>query len=391
MTKSKTEINENKNKGTLDIAGKVKSNSTDKFKILNEFLDLHQVDLNIWEVDHYLINAWDVTMKMRQSDSDQAESYTNYQIKVWLKKKIITLEESFKDIIKNIPTFEYSSKIPKFKPGNGIALELSTFDAHFQKLAWEQETGYRNYDLDIASKDYTYVNDQLLSWALPYAPEQIFYVIGQDLYHTDNMAGHTTNGDHTLDVDGRITKVHRKIFEITIQNILKARAVAPVRVIWSPGNHDYLASYMLCFAIEQYFREDQYVTVDIGYNPKKAILWGNLLVGFTHRIVGKHNVWSNELAQMFPDLWAKSVFREWHHGDQHKKQDVKAVPTYTSGGVLMRQLTALSPVDKWHAENVFTDAVPGGEAFLWSKTQGVFANFIAWTGQYENNRNKLVI
>lgn len=62
----------------------------------------------------------------------------------------------------------------------------------------------------------------------------------------------------------------------------------------------------------------------------------------------------------------------------------------TQGGVLLRQLTALSPVDRWHFENLFTDAIPGGEAFLWDKDYGVFTNISAWTGQYEKNRNKLV-
>ena len=54
-------------------------------------------------------------------------------------------------------------------------------------------------------------------------------------------------------------------------------------------------------------------------------------------------------------------------------------PYLTEGSVALRQLTALSPIDFWHYENLFTDAVPGGESFLWSKTNGVFANFTAWT------------
>ena len=54
-------------------------------------------------------------------------------------------------------------------------------------------------------------------------------------------------------------------------------------------------------------------------------------------------------------------------------------PVTTHGGVICRQLTALSPIDVWHFENLFTDAVPGGEAYLWSKTKGIFSNFVAWT------------
>ena len=209
------------------------------------------------------------------------------------------------------------------------------------------------------------------------------------MYHIDNMASHTTHGSHTMDVDGRITKIHNKAFTITKDNIIRCSKIAPTEVIWIPGNHDFLASFMLCHSLRQYFRNYSRVTVDLEETSRKARLWGSLLVGWTHRIVGKHNTWSNELSQGWPELWGQSKFREWHHGDQHKKQDVKAVPVFTSGGVVCRQITALSPVDKWHTDNVFTDAVPGGESFLWSKEEGIFANFMSWTGQYEANRNKL--
>jgi hypothetical protein len=204
------------------------------------------------------------------------------------------------------------------------------------------------------------------------------------------MASHTTSGNHDLDVDGRITKIFNVVTENVRNAIYKASTIAPVEVIWIPGNHDFFASFSLALILKAHFKDYNRVTIDAGENPRKARAWGNLLVGWTHSITGKHTVWSNELAQAFPELWGKSVFREWHHGDQHKKQDVKITPVFTSGGVLCRQITALSPVDQWHTTNVFTDAVPGGEAFLWSKETGVFANYTIWTGQYDKNRNNLI-
>lgn len=315
----------------------------------------------------------------------------NNSIEVVFKAKPIesNILESFKKLIKDMPPLNIT--LPKRKVfKNGIAGEITTFDAHFAKLAWLQETGYRNYDLNIAIEDYKYANDENLALLAPYKPEKIFYIIGQDMYHIDNMQGYTTGGQHALDVDGRITKVHEKAFCISRDNIIKCSKVAPVEVVWIPGNHDFLASFMLCYSLKQYFRNYSKVTVDVSQDPSKARLWGNLLVGWTHKITGRYNTWSNELAQKFPDLWGKSKIREWHHGHIHKKQDVKNVPVFTSGGVTCRQITALSPVDKWHSDNVFTDAVPGGESFLWSKDMGIFGNFTIWTTQYEEYRNKLV-
>jgi len=391
---------------------------------IKEIMKKYGIDEKYWYVDSFKIKdgKWTVATPKREQELEWTkeenskggtvqimQGYANrypefivhknksYSIEITFKRVpyVEDVVASFERIIKNMPAYPYSNKKPYFKAGSGHAFELSTYDSHFGKQAWLLETGYRNYDMKIAKKDFIYVSEDLLEQAIAYKPEKIFIIFGQDMYHIDNMESRTTYGSHSLDVDGRITKVNDYVFESALHVIYKARELAPVKILWIPGNHDYFASYMLCFALMQHFKDDPHVEVDLrkpeeGKKIHKAELWGNLLVGFTHRIVGKHNTWANELAQAFPDLWAKSTFREWHHGDQHKKQDVKTIPTFTSGGVLCRQLTALSPVDKWHTDNLFTDAVPGGEGFIWHKTKGVRANLIAWTGQYDKYRNLLI-
>jgi len=218
------------------------------------------------------------------------------------------------------------------------------------------------------------------TWGSIFKPEKIFFIVGNDLMHSENYQGTTPSGHNILDVDTRLPMLIKAALEINIKAVYRCRSVAPVEVIWIPGNHDPTASLWLCCALEQHFKDDKHVTVDISPCVRKARLWGNLLVGWTHEIVSRHASWVNELAQAFPKEWGKSVYREWHHGHKHKKNEIKTMPVMTHGGVLCRQLTALSPIDAWHFENLFTDAVPGGEAFLWSKDKGVFSNFIAWTG-----------
>jgi len=394
-------------------------------EIIQKIIDDQKIDMELYYIDSIRVKegSWDtsaikrdqnLTWELRRDRNKKPiaqfmqgksirhpefmvnENKTNY-IEVTFRRKPIEadLVASFERIIKDMPSFPYTRRKPMFTPGSGNAFELSTFDAHIGKLAAEIETGYRNYDLKIASGDYNFVADRLINQAIPYEPEQIFIPIGQDIYHVDNMSNHTTHGNHTMDVDGRITKVNDVVFAAVLRTVLECRKLAPVEVIWSPGNHDHFASYMLCFALAQYFRNDPMVTVDVslpatGKYIHKSRLWGKTLVGFTHRIVGKHSNWANELAQAFPHEWAASTFREWHHGDQHKKKVVKVTPVDTMGGVILRQLTALSPVDKWHTDNLYTDAVPGGEGFIWNKENGVICNMMAWTGQYEAQRNELI-
>lgn len=366
--------------------------------LVDQILENVGITPDVWKVTKmkFTPNCWGVSMKDDKGQKVKVLQATNYQLKVEIYvERVITVKEDilqqYRELIIELPTIPLPTIVKRKSINqNGIAAEMAIFDTHFGKLAWKDETGYRHYDTKIAAKDYSNVTERCLDLTAPYKPERIFFIIGEDLYHIDNMASHTTGGDHTLDVDGRITKIHKIVFTNVRDAIYKASVLAPVEGIWIPGNHDFLASYMLAFALKEHFRDNKRVTIDISENPRKARIWGNLLVGWTHQIVGKHTVWSNELAQAFPELWGKSVFREWHHGDQHKKQNVKITPLFTSGGVICRQITALSPVDQWHTNNVFTDAVPGGEAFIWSKEVGIFANFTAWTGQYESSRNKII-
>jgi hypothetical protein len=368
----------------------------EQLSLVDKILTNAGISPDVWKVTKmkFTPNCWGVTMKDTKGKDTKVLQASNYQLKVeiYVERLIAGSNpiEEFKELMKNMPPVTVYTRLHEPNSSNGIAAEMALYDAHFGKLAWKDETGYRHYDTKLAARDYAYAADKCLDLISPHKPEKIFYIVGNDLYHIDNMSSHTTTGDHTLDVDGRITKVHKIVFVNVRDAVMKASLIAPVEIIWVPGNHDFLASYMLVFALKEHFKDYARVTVDIGENPRKARLWGNLLVGWTHRIVGKHTVWSNELAQAFPELWGKSYFREWHHGDQHKKLNVKITPIFTSGGVICRQVTALSPVDQWHTTNVFTDAVPGGEAYLWSKEVGIFANYTAWTGQYDKNRNDIV-
>lgn len=383
---------ESKDKAQINTENFISSQPT-KPKVLNDFLKQSDVDLEIWEVDRYIIHGHDVTMKF-EADK-QIITKTNYGIKVFLKKKEINEASILKEIVKDFKVPLFNSKYkPKFHKETGIALEIATLDAHLGKLAYIEEVGYRDYNTNIACQDYEYAVDKNLAWSQAYDIEKIFFIVGQDLFHIDNMNNNTTKGTHTMDVDKRLSLIIRKAYDTILICIYKCRNVAPVEIIWSPGNHDTLASMFLCHMLEEHFKNDKHVTVDIDKNNKgltrKCRLWGNLLVGWTHRITTRQNAWINELAQLFPKEWGESKFREWHFGDQHKKKTTISTIEDTQGSVMLRQLTALSPIDKWHFDNLFTDAVPGGEAFLWSKDVGIFSNQVAWLGQCNEQRNKIV-
>ena len=392
---------EKKSENEAEVSGTHASSLKDQEDILTEFLKSKNVNLDVWHAERFKIGESTVSAKYRDQDiqwtedgrmigkavrKNEWQTVKNYSIKATLvRRKTDHAKKAIEALIAKAPVIIIPDA-PIMKARSGVAHEMSIFDAHFGKLAHFAEIGRDSIDLKTVSQDYDHVIDQNLSWASPFKPEKIFFIVGQDLFHTDNNMSKTTRGDHVLDVDSRLAKIFDTVFESVTKAIMKCRKLAPVEVLHVRGNHDEHASYYLCLVLNQFFKNDKHVTFDItdkmtGQRGRKARLWGNLLVGFTHRIVGRQATWANELAQEFPDLWGKSRHREWHFGDKHKKEVTKITPVSTAGGVVLRQLTALSNIDKWHYENLYTDAVPGGESFLWSKDNGVFANFIAWTGQ----------
>ena len=348
------------------------------------------VDMEIWEIERQVINFWDVTMKLRndkfvnkkQVIVEDPHTARNYQIKVWLRRiKKQKSEQALERLVERMPAFKYSKFVPiHLSSRSGNLLEVAPLDAHLGKLAWALETQQRDYDLPIAVNDYEYACSQNLTWGGPFNPEKIIYILGQDLMHTENIEGTTPKAGHVLDVDSRLDKLIDATIDVTIKNIYKCRSVAPTEIVLIPGNHDMHASKWLARAVREHFRDDKHVEVDCGPANRKARLWGRTLVGWCHEIPpSKAAAYANEMAMIFRELWAKAEFVEWHHGHKHKKQETKTMPVVTHGGMLMRQLTALSPIDFWHYDNLFTDAVPGGESFVWNKNQGVIANFVAWT------------
>jgi hypothetical protein len=372
-------------KAKLDYKDNTATLETNSFRIrtAEEACAYANVDMEVWEIERKIINFWDVTMKVKDSTGvEHPEKRTNYQVKIWLRRKVRkNIEEALERLVERIPTFKYSKFTPThFGSRSGYAGEVAPIDAHLGKLAWALETQQRDYDLQIGIEDYEYAIDQNLEWMGPFNPEKLHYIIGQDMMHTENLEGVTPKGRNILDVDTRFDKLMDATIDISITSVYKCRAVAPVEVILVPGNHDMHASKWLARCIDQHFRKDKHVTVDYGPNIRKARLWGKTLVGWCHEILpSKAAAYANEMAQIFRKEWAQAQYVEWHHGHKHKKGEVKSSPTITHGGVMMRQLTALSPIDFWHYENLFTDAVPGGESFVWHKELGVVANFIAWT------------
>jgi hypothetical protein len=325
-----------------------------------------------WDITKKVVNFWDMG------------EHRNWQVKVWLKRKdSLSAEAAIERLLTRLPKFKYS----KFKPLNvdsksGNLGIICNFDAHIGKLAWDIETGQGDYDLPISEQEFDYVTDKNLSHIAPMKPEKMIFVIGQDMMHYENLEGVTPKGRNILDTDGRLGKLQDVVIDVCVRNILKCRALAPTEVVLVQGNHDQTSSLWLSKVLRAWFKDDEHVTFDCEPRLRKHRLWGKSFIGLAHKImptkiVAAHGEFST--GKDSKEDWGKAEFRDILFGDQHKKMQWKIGSLVTHGACNFRQLTALSKIDYWHYENLFTDAVPGGEAFVFNKKFGCFANFTAWS------------
>lgn len=334
-------------------------------RTLTDVLKTAKVDLSIWEVERHVINKWDCVAKLNKNKLHATELW---QVKVWLKRKVPkTIEEGVKLFLSQIPAHRYEQK--KFEHhADPYMLEVSIWDHHFGKLAWGRETG-ENYDLKIAEMLYANAAHELIEKSRGFNVEKIILPIGQDFFHIDGPNNATTAGT-PQDVDGRLAKIFATGQKALINLIDLLMGIAPIHILWVPGNHDWYTSWYLIKVIEAHYRMTKSVTIDSSEMPRKCIEYGCNLLGYTHGNEEKHSSLPAIMAGAWPQEWARTVHREWKIGHYHKVRETHYSSAETIDGVLVRVLPSLCGTDSWHFKKGYVGGMRAAQAFLYSKQKG---------------------
>lgn len=332
-----------------------------------------EIDEDVWEVDRYKINSWEVAGKQGDGSFRKCPLW---QVTVWLKRKIskphVDAIEAFERRIANYaPKYEKIER-PK-KSGSPHMLELALFDVHFGKLAWNRETN-NDYDLSIAQEIFANAVDDLIAKTAHYNIDKILLPIGQDFLHVDDMRGMTYSGT-PQDMDSRFAKVFETA-EIAVQEAIeKCRQIAPTKVTWVPGNHDRQTSWYLCRVMRGTFTHADDVEFDVEPTVRKYEKYGKTLLGYTHGNEEKHSSLPTIMATEEKRKWADTTHHEWHIGHWHKKKQTNYTPVDTYDGVVVRVIPSLCGTDAWHYMKGYIGGTRAAEAYLWSHTDGYSGHF----------------
>lgn len=326
--------------------------SFDKIETIEDVIAKAQIDLTIWEPVRSTANHWEVVVK---DEDNKIHTKPLWQVKVEFKRIISsTLHVAAEQIAKRIAAGKFTLKpvIYKKKPQRPSVLELSMTDHHFGKLGWAPEVG-ENYDLAMAARYFENGVQCSIDRAKGIEIAEIILPLGNDYYHFDSRAGATEAGT-PVDCDGRWAKVYQVGIESMLKAVERCRQVAPVRILWIPGNHDYVSSYWLCQVIKSAFEGVKSVTVDVSPVSRKYYQFGKCLIGWCHGKDEKTLRLPGLMAVEKPQEWAKSTAcREWHVGHLHQSKALHWTGTHENDGVTVRVLPSLAGTDAWHFANGF--------------------------------------
>lgn len=342
----------NTGRGEVTIAG------PNEIKSLDDLLKM--IDTDKWQVSKYVQNYWN----------------GKYQVKAFLEPIKLKEADITLDIIENWVSdwkaLDNSQKLISKTWVDESLLVINLNDLHLDKRDMENST------IETNIENYFKVLDYLVSKAYHSARiEKILFVVGNDLFNTDNVHDQTTNGTPQR-VNTTWNDAYEKVFDAMVQSIAKLSEFAEkgVHVILVQGNHDRAKSYYLAHALEHYFKKDPTITFDRSVNINKSYVYGNTFLGFNH---------GNNLNDKLPLAFAQEFYTEWgqckYHdlliSDKHNNNEkVFKVQTQNDGnqGVKLRILPSLSKPDRWHDDNLYRSR-QSGIALIYDKVRGKSGEF----------------
>ena len=327
-------------------------------------LQSHGLKPSAWEVVSYKNNLWNSQVK-------GGAKQISYQSKLTAKPKVhgIDVEEIYKQF-KDLDRKQF--KPPVFRVVNGSMMaEVNIADLHLGKLCWHGETP-ENYDFKIARDLYYKLISEICENLRDKPLEYILFVWSNDFFNSDNEAK-TTTGGTPQDTDIREKKLFNVGWEMLIRGIEMLKEIAPVKTFYTPSNHDEQTGYHALGVINAWFRNDPHVEIDLDAYPRKYILYGNTLLGFTHG--DKENdkgskEKASRLASLMPieaaRLWGQAQYREMHAAHLHSEQMIQEI-----NGVIVRRISSPTALDNWHTQSGYMGAARKAQTFLYDRERGL--------------------
>lgn len=316
-------------------------------------LELLKFDPALWRVVQVDIGLWTGQRSHKLGGGQEPLQAVKAKI-----APIVVAGVPLEDILANIAT-RFEAGIPaapklakRKKASGGLIAEFPQVDHH---LGNDPAQGEYNAEQAIAAGQ-----AEILARLTQCEPlERIVLPVMGDIFHYDTRQRTTTGGTPMGSSLGPHEMIDLGLILMT-RLVADCAALAPVEVIFVPGNHDYLLGYTLLVALQAHFRHDsKHISFDLDKQSRKWRRWGVNIVGWEHGELPKGRA-MNWLAVEAASDWSQALYKEIHSGHYHSRR------MNEEGGVIHQNLPSPAPTDTWHYERGFVGASRGFMAFVWA-------------------------
>lgn len=329
-------------------------------------------DPNVWEIVE--AGAWNGQMKL--TGSNESGATWSKPVVVWMyryrfRRKVPRhVEIHIEKMLAGYKPPKAPRTPARYRKTGDHVLLPSPYDVHVGKFAYGIETGGRNQDTRlIAERGAAGFTEVVEHYGRETFVESVV-PFGNDWCHIDNMRGITPRGTQ-LEYDSRFSKVYDVAFDLAVLLVETLLKLAPVKMLYVPGNHDPHTSYFILREMRALYARNKHVTFDLAPEAWKHHTFGVTTFSFHHGDTIKKPVALANAASVKNRDWSVARFREVHTGHLHT-QETKIVRLDDTEihGTRIRRLPSLSETDAWHAANNYFGNIPALLAFSYHRDYG---------------------
>ena len=304
-----------------------------KLKDSEYLLRAHGYDPKLFELTQAKNSKWDNGVK------------TLYASKITVKPIVsdYLAPEEINRIFENIKPID-GSKLPETHISQTAdkLLVVSLSDLHLNLKASMMITN-NEYDCTTAKTLATKVVNDIIKNINKNEIEKIIFTIGGDMLNADNQNNTTTKGT-PQDCEKHLFEAFEDVLDVVYVALYYLMSIAPVDIVYIPGNHDETVGWFLAKVLEAAFADEKQVTVDTSPLPRKYYVYGNTLLVFAHTAKEKElpAIIADEGREYWGQVKYTDVFLQHLHSEQVLVEN---------HNMRIQRLPTISGMSKWTNDN----------------------------------------
>jgi hypothetical protein len=346
------------------------SHYSELLRSVEDLIQYHKVDTEIWEQHKLKTNYWEVGMKLKRPDGTHYPVVNPlHQITVEWKRK--TMPGVSKDIIVSWLEQAYAqTPTPATEPKQIVlgdcALEIMIPDLHIGAIGVKDDWSYETIRKVWFNAIKNFLSDKknIGTVILP---------IGNDFLHIDNLFGTTTRGTQ-MEYSSNWFKSLIFAAELVNDTIAMFPAKSNIIVPFVYGNHDTHATLSLHEIVRSKVGQKTNVKFpEPNLNGRQYVSFGKNLLAYMHGdVVRNTNIQAVVSSEC--EFWTTSKYRFARVGHLHKRaKDVWSIHNKTNeiNGLEIETCPSLKPTDSWHDKMAFIGNMRRATAFVYHKDEGL--------------------